>query len=612
MRKVHDRIAVKIADQTVTYAELNAIANRIARTLLAEQGHKSEPVGLLFEKGVALIAAILGVLKADKFFVLLDPSFPKARIAEMLNDLGSGILLANQHNLSSIGHVEGNQCRFLELESCDLETTATDLQLPISPSSYALIFYTSGSTGEPKGVIQSHRNMLHNIMLRTKTFRIRDYDKLSLLASGTPNAVVNMFLGLLNGATLLPFDVQKEGTTGLGSWLLREKVSICWTTAALFRKLCETLTGKEGFPDIRYIVLASDMARKSDFDLFKKYFSSQSFLANALTGSETGLLRTFIMDHKTEIVGDDLPVGYGVEDKEILLLDDRGKQVGFNELGETVVRSRYLSPGYWRRPNLTEAKFKPDPEGGESCIYFTGDLGLILPDGCLIHKGRKDFRVKIRGYGVEISEVEKALLEHANVAQALVVACQNESGEARLVAYFVSSAQPGPTVSELRGFLRKKLPEYMIPSAFVMLRTFPLTPNGKVDRLALPALEGTRPELDTPLAAPGTPIEEELVKIWAEVLSLDQVGVHDDFFELGGHSLAATRVVSRVLKAFEMDLPIQSLFQSPTVEEMAKVIARHQAEKLSQEDLAGVLAELDALSDEEAKEFAAREGGSKG
>jgi len=317
-----------------------------------------------------------------------------------------------------------------------------------------------------------------------------------------------------------------------------------------------------------------------------------------LSSSEAGQLSTYLIDHKTEIGGNEVPVGYPVADKEILLLDDEGKQVGFDDVGEIVVRSRFLSPGYWRKPDLTEAKFRLDPHNPEKRLYYTGDLGLMLPDGCLMHKGRKDFRVKVRGYGVEIAEVERSLRDHASIKDVVVVASTNESGETRLVAYFTSSSQRTPTASELRSFLKEKLADYMIP-AFVRLDALPLTPSGKVDRKALPVWNNSRPVLDTPYLAPRI----QLTKIWAEVLGIDQVGIHDNFFDLGGHSLAVMRVITRVVKTFQLDLPIKALFESPTVADMAAIIAQNQRNNAAPEDLDRMLSELESLSDEQAQKL---------
>ncbi|MGH7831408.1 MAG: condensation domain-containing protein, partial [Candidatus Binatia bacterium] len=300
-------------------------------------------------------------------------------------------------------------------------------------------------------------------------------------------------------------------------------------------------------------------------------FSPDCTFLTGLSTSETGQLTTYAIHHDTEIAGSEVPVGYAVEDKEILLLDDAGKEAGVNEVGEIVVRSRYLS-AYWNRPDLTDAKFRPDPSGGEGRVCCTGDLGLMLADGCLLYRGRKDFRVKVRGYGVEFAEVEKGLLEHPSIKEAVVTTKENASGEARLVAYCTSFSQPGPGVSELRGFLKQKLPDYMIPAAFVMVDAMPLTANGKVDRRALPDPKHSRPELDTPFVPAGTFEEKRLVKIWTEVLGVDPIGIHDDFFDLGGDSLSATRVISKIRDDAQVDLSLRRFLETPTVAALAGCI----------------------------------------
>ena len=262
---------------------------------------------------------------------------------------------------------------------------------------------------------------------------------------------------------------------------------------------------------------------------------------------------------------------YNLEGTEVLLLDDDGKQVGDNEVGQIVARSRYLSKGYWRRPDLTEAKFKSDPNGGQERLYLTGDLGLMRTDGCLLYKGRKDFRVKIRGYGVEVAEVEKRLLNHPDVREA-IVAKQNPLGESYLVAYFTVQSQSAPTVSELRCFLLEKLTDYMVPSAFVMLDAMPLTAHGKLDRTVLPVPDGSRPQLDVAYAGPRTSVEERLVEIWQEILDIRPVGIHDNFSDVGGHSLAGAGLISRLNRTFGLDLSIRVLFKAPTVARLTSVV----------------------------------------
>jgi acyl carrier protein len=248
---------------------------------------------------------------------------------------------------------------------------------------------------------------------------------------------------------------------------------------------------------------------------------------------------------------------------ETLLLGDNGQEVGFNQVGEIAIKSRYLSPCYWHQPDLTRAKFLPDPNGGEERTFLSGDLGFMLADGCLYHVGRRDFQVKIRGNRIEFGEVETALLALDAIKDAVVIAT-DRAGDKRLAAYIVPANKPPPSVAALRRALGEKLPDHMIPSAFVLLDAMPLTPNGKIDRRALPKPGKARPELQVAYEAPRTPLEEVLAGIWANVIGLDRVGIHDNFFELGGDSLLAIRVVSRVLKQFRLEIPLQSLFQSPT------------------------------------------------
>jgi amino acid adenylation domain-containing protein len=597
-----DRIAVKVENQVVTYFELNAMANRIARGILDLRRPQSVPIPLFLAKRVEQIASMLGVLKTGHFFVLLDSSCPTARIAETLRELGAGILLTDDQNIDLAQTIAGEAFRVIAVDSINPSSLQAP-ELPIDPRAVANIRYTSGSTGRPKGVIQSHRNLLHQIMLYTNAYQICAQDRISVLTVNTGNTITSTFLALLNGAALLPFEVQNAGTNRLASWLLNERITFAIIGSPLFRSLCESLTGNERFSDLRLIRLASEAAYRSDFELYKKHFPSTCFLANALSSSETNLLTTFYIDHKTEIAGDELPLGYGFDDKQILLLNDAGQRLGSNETGEIVVRSKFLSPGYWNRSDLTNAKFKPDPEDPEKQLYFTGDLGLMLPNGCLIHKGRKDFRVKVRGYGVDLVEVENTLRSHPSVKEAVVVARANESGEARLLGYFSVRGETRLTVTELRQFLLEHLSDYMVPAAFVRLDVMPMTPNGKVDRRSLPVPDDSRPELETPFMAPETPLEEQLTKIWAQVLGLSRIGIHDNFFDLGGHSLAATRVVSQVIKEVQLELTPQAVFQAPTVAEMATLITERQIKQQGEKDRARMIDELESLSDDQAQKL---------
>lgn len=603
--KYPERIALKTEDGALTYGELNAEANCVANAVLADHGSEPEPVALLMEKSAALFATMLGVLKAGNFFIPFDPSLPKARLATGLEDSQPAALVTNRKNASLAKELAGQNARVIEFESAVTMFSTENPGTAVPADALAYVIYTSGSTGQPKGVMQNHRHILHLVMLRTHAYHLCEHDRLAHLTSGTGNTFSNAFVPLLNGAALYSFDIHAHGVRHLAEWLVEERISICPISSPLFRNFAATLTGSEKFPDLRLVRISSDTVYRSDLDLFKKYFAPGCILATGLSSTETGFVTMYLMDHKSEIPIREAPLGYPLYGKEVVLLDDHGKEVACGEVGEIAVRSRYLSLGYWHRPELSSGKFLSEPTKSDTRLYLSGDLGCMLPDGCLLYKGRKDFRVKVRGYGVEFAEVEKALLEHAAVKEAIVTTRQNPVGEAELVAY-LTSRQTHLTVSELRAFLEGRVPTYMVPSAFTILDAMPIGANGKIDRRALPAVARARPELDKPFVPPRNALEAVLANIWSEVLFTSPVGIHDRFLDLGGTSLSATRVLARVFRKYQLELPVQALFQSPTIAEMAEVITQRQAKRLEERDLTRILAELESLSDEQVQESLAR------
>jgi amino acid adenylation domain-containing protein len=603
-----DRLAVKTRNHQFTYDELNKAANRVAHAILAQRGKEEEPIALILENDAPMIVGALGVLKAGKIFVTIDPSNPRARNAYILEDSQVNLIVTNNKNFYLAKDLSQNPLPLINIDERNASLSNEASGVSISADALAFILYTSGSTGQPKGVLRNHRNELHYTMCYTNAYRICPDDRLSLLGShGSGQSIMSIWRALLNGASLCPLNLKEEGLAYLAEWLIQEEISILYVGVAIFRHFIGTLTGVERFPKLRLIRLASEPVSKSDVELFERHFSTDCLLANGLAISEAGIIRECFIDKRTSIGGSMAPLGYPVEDKEILLFDEAGKEVGLNCVGEIAVKSRYLSPGYWRKPGLTLAKFLPDPNGGNEPIYLTGDLGRMLADGCLEHLGRKDFQVKIRGYTIEPAEIEMRLLDHAAIKEVVVVAREDVSGNKCLVAYIVPTGQPMPTASELRRGLAENLPDHMVPSAFVMLDALPLTPNGKVDRHVLPAPDRARPDLVNTFVAPRTPTEEVLARIWAEVLSLDRVGIHDNFLELGGHSLLATQIISRVLDRFHVGVPLRSLFETPTVADMAVVITQHQAGKAKPEEMARILAEIESLSEYEVKHFLAQE-----
>jgi amino acid adenylation domain-containing protein len=569
-----DRTAISSRGTSLTYRAVNDNANRIARGILARTGSGQEPVAYLLTDDAKIIAAILGILKAGKIYVALDAAAPRARTSQVVEDAQPVLILTDSQNLGGVQETSGT-VELLNIDAIPPSVPVENLELPLSPDSCAAIVYTSGSTGQPKGVLQNHRNLLHNVMNNTNSLRISADDRFCLLSSRTSaQAMTGIFNALLNGGAVCPFRIREEGLDHLSAWLVQEEITVYHSSASIFHRFARTLTGNEEFPRLRVVKLGGEPVSSRDLELYRQHFPKACIFVNGISSTETGTFRQYIADHDTTIEGRIVPVGYPVPDMEVLLLDDADKPVGSDCVGEIAVRSRYIAPGYWRKPDLTSAAFAPDPSGSGARIYRTGDLGRQSPDGCLHHLGRKDFQVKIRGNRVELAEVEMALMELAAIRQAVVVAREDQRGEQLLIAYTVPAAKPSPTAHSLRSALREKLPDYMVPSAFVMLDELPLTPQGKVDRQALPG-----PLLERNYVAPRNPLEAQLVEIWEETLDIRPIGVRDDFFELGGDSLLTVSVMTRIEQTFGRHLPVSTFLAGATVENLAIAIPNQDNEQ---------------------------------
>ena len=592
------RLAVRDKHRSLNYHELNSAANRVARGILEKLGEGTEAVMLLSELDVATTIICLAIFKAGKILVAMDPSLPVTLIAQGVIDTQTKAILATSYTIALATSVAKSGVIAIDCETFDEKVSNQNLDLQMSPDRPGEIRYSSGSTGRAKGIVQSHRRLLYSAALAVNAAHICVNDRL-LVVRNMIFGARDTLRGLLVGAAVFPLDVKKCNFSELGNWINSQKLTIYASTPSLFRFFMRELD-QEVFPSIRLLQLGAESLSKSDVEMYRKHFSRESVLQHRLSSGEAGNICQYFIDQTTQIDTPLVPIGYPVAGKHVFLVDDHGKEVESGEPGEIAVRSRHLSSEYWQQAELTKARFLPDPEGGEARIYLTGDLGRILPDGCLVYLGRKDDQVKIRGMKVSLLQVETALRECSGVKDAAVVAKERQPDEKILIAYSVVQPDADVRANALLLSLSAKLPSYMVPSRLVILEQLPLTPTGKVDRNALPDPGKARPNLSSPYAAPTTAIEERLTSIWSEVLSVDPIGIDDNFFDLGGHSLAASRVISRVIQAFKLDLPLVALFDAPTVAEMAKVILGNPAARASEKDIERILSEIEALSEEEA------------
>jgi len=577
---VSQQLAVKDGRVTLTYAQLNAAANRLARSILNRLGEGHEPVAVLLGNGPAAVTAMLGILKAGKAFAVLDSTHPRDELAYLLRDSQARLVVADGTRgpiAAALAREASSQdgTEVLLADDVDSGLSPDNLGLITSPDAVSSLAYTSGSTGRPKGAIRTHRLRLHHVWVVANDLMLGTDDRLMLISSLSLTTSVGVtFSALLSGAALCLFDLTAHGVADLAGWLAQEEITIFKSVPAVFRRFADTLTGEEELPRLRHVRVAGDTVHLGDIELFRTRFPHHCVLRLSLGTTETSVITSCFVDRWTEMSGAVVPVGYAVEGKEVLVLDDDGKALRCHEVGEIAVKSRYLASGYWRQPELTRTKFLPDPDGGDQRIYLTGDLGRLRPDGLLEHLGRKDMQVKIRGFRVELAAVEGALRDLPDIKDAAVVSRRAPSGDKRLVAYVVPQGK-APTVTAVRLALANDLPNHDIPSQFVWLDALPVTRGGKVDRRALPEAGSGRPDLEARYASPRTSVEERLAAMWADVLGVDRIGVHDPFFELGGHSLAAAQLLAQMREAFHADLPLQQLFETPTISGLAEYITAH-------------------------------------
>jgi len=576
-----NRIAVSHQGKTISYDQLNRFANRLARQIeqayqASLQGGDEQSVALLLGHDEQAIAGMLAALKCGKVFVAFDPGYPRERLNHMLEDSGAQLIVTNTQYLPLVQSLMdglGRKVGVLNIDQIDPSLADVNLIQRIDPAQIAYIVYTSGSMGKAKGVMQSHRNVLHFIRNYTNSLHISSDDRLSLIPSFSFSAaMMDVFGALVNGASLYPFDISEDGLDTLADWLNENEVTIYHSVPTIFRHFVADIPDGMTFPHLRLIDFGGEPVSRRDVELYRSQFSPNCILVNGLGATELNVIRQFVMDHETEFLGDGVPVGYAVPETTILLLDENGNEAGYNQPAEMVIESRYLSPGYWRQPEQTQASFKVVE--GDLRHYYTGDLGRLRPDGCLEHYGRKDLQVKIRGVRIEPAEIETVLLAQDAIKEAAVIAQDNAAGEKVLVAYMVGKDSADvPVVDILRNLLREKLPPSMLPSEFIFLDAMPLTPTGKIDRraLAIPEKEEIAESKDE-YVAPRTAIEEMLVQIGLEVLKVERIGVNDSFFGLGGDSLLAAQFISRVRSTCQVDLPFRVVFRMPTIAKIAAYV----------------------------------------
>lgn len=571
-----DAPAVEQEGRQLSYEELNARANQLAR-LLRQKGVGCDiPVAVCLKRSLELPVALLAVLKAGGACVPLDPDYPKDRLEYILRDSRAPVLITQPGLHSTLGEVQ-SEVLYLEADWKILSGQSREnLPLLTRPENLAYIIYTSGSTGKPRGVLLMHRGLVNHGIASIELYGFERSDRMLQFSSISFDiAVEEIFPTWFAGGTVvLRSDQMSLAATDFLRWIKRQRITALDLPTAYWHELVHELAeSHEKLPErLRLVIVGGEKASASAYASWLKAGGSRVRWVNTYGPTEASVIVSAYEPDPSQSFPDNLPIGRPIANVRLYVLDSELQPVGIGEPGELHIGGPGVARGYLNHPELTEAKFIPDPFSREADarLYKTGDMVRYLPDGNIEFQGRIDFQVKIRGFRIELGEIEAVLEKHPGVAQAVVTA-REVNGEKRLAGYIVALPN-AVTAADLRRHLKGSLPEYMVPSDFVFLKSFPLTPNGKVDRRALPAPEPAGTDDAEGFVAARDEFEASMVRLWEQVLGKQPIGVRDNFFELGGHSLLAVRLTNRIEKQFGKKLTITALIQAPTVESLVRLL----------------------------------------
>jgi amino acid adenylation domain-containing protein len=571
--------AVVYKNQRLTYRQLNRRANAVAHYLRGRGVGPEVLVGICLKRSLEMVIGALGILKAGGAYLPLDPNYPRERLSFLLEDSGVSLLLTKQE---LVEHLPQRNVEVVSLESIAQHSTDT-LENATSLENLAYVIYTSGSTGTPKGVEITHANLLNLVLWHQSAFGVTPNDRASVLASvGFDAAVWETWPYLGAGASLhLPDDETRLSPDRLRDWLVNNEITIGFLPTVLAEQIMSLewplkaplrilLTGAE--------TLHQFPSAKLPFKLVNNYGPTECTVVTS-----SGLI-------SPEARSDALPtIGRPITNTQVYILDERLQQVPETVAGELYIGGAGVARAYRNRPDLTAEKFIRDPFSDEpnARLYKTGDIGRYLSNGEIVYVGRIDDQIKMRGYRIEPNEIVAVLDRHPSVAASVVVARAEGNNEKRLIGYVVLNSEPEPSAEELQKFLGNELPEYMVPAAFVILDSLPLTEHGKIDRKSLPAPDCENTLRDQPFTAPRTPIEQRLAAILCCLLHFDHVSIHDNFFFLGGHSLLGTQLIAQIRSAFGVEVALRTLFDTPTIADLSMEIERL------------ILAKIEAMNEDE-------------
>lgn len=588
-------IAATSQNQSISYATLNANANRLGHLILQKNAATIQPIALLLDHEATICIGILGIIKSNHFYSALNPAHTIYRLQALLDDLQPSLLVTQTH-LAKLAQqlAENRPIDVIVIDDLDPELPTHNLNLNAALDAPFAIFYTSGSTGVPKGVLRNHKAVLNRLFTGQNKALSPLSSRIAMLQPcSLSNSMSDFYTSLTSGNTLCFFNINEVGIRGFAQWLSTQQITHLHIPIALLRQFVHELPPDAYFPDLREISPAGQIL-KQDLASMWKYFPADVTIISRYSASEAGQITRTKIYRDTPIAGNVAPVGFAAPGYAITLVDEHNQPVPLGESGEIIVRSEFITDGYWNKPELTNKAIEIDPNAPQIRIYRTGDWGRFDANGCLEFLGRKDDRVKIRGFTVELFEVAAVVMQINGVKEAVVIAKETGADDKKLLCYWTSTAPNTPlNDADLRRAVAERLPSFMLPAAFIRLPALPLNSTGKIDRTALPDAGHARPELPILYAEGRTADEKRLTQIWADILQLDRVGIHDPFLDLGGNSLQAMRISSRVQHAFQVDIPPAQLLKSATVAQMMIIITQYRSRQVDEDTLAKLLDNLE-------------------
>lgn len=606
-----ENTAIVDGSRQLTYRQLNAAANRVAHAL-AEIGVTNGYIaGIYSNASIEYVTSILGVLKAGAIFMPMNAQFPDERLSAILAKTEPSVLITSTvlenefsirlqkfttpvyaKHMLVLENASNLMLKSLPSGMSIADGSSFSEQNPpytVNPDNGCYIITTSGSTGGPKAILGCHKGLAHFINWEISEFELTDQIRVSALSGVTFDVILrDIFVPLLTGGALCVVDEEtRHNPAKLLTWLEKSDVTLTHMVPTVFRLLIQEIENRHGdkqvLPNLKYILLAGEALYGHDVIKWRQVAGNRKELINLYGPSETTLAKLYYRIKDNSLSPQEIvPIGKPIADTEVLIIEN-GKLCSVGQIGEIYIKTSYRSKGYYKDDNLNKKRFIQNPlvHDRQEIVYRTGDFGSYMPDGIVRFEGRRDGQIKLHGNRIEIGEIEIVLRQHLHVREAAAALKEDSLGNHRLVGYVVPSSDEQPTIESLRQFVAAKLPDYMVPSAFVTMESLPITHSGKIDRRALPEPSRTRPQLAQEYVAPATQLERSLAGIWCQVLNLERVGIRDNFFDLGGTSLLAVRTVVQVQQAMNVEVPIVKLFQYPNIRDLADCLNQQQLKQPS-------------------------------